>query len=1410
MAGYETAVVRLRRGMDEQAAGLGVLVGPNQVVTCAHVVNTALGREQRNQAPPGEQDVVLVDFPRLDEGAVRVAHVVAWLPPPKAGDGGGDVAGLVLTENAPGGAAAARFLAAVPEPGTSLRVFGYPGRPPRANGVHVDVTVKGEVGHRLLQVESRGDQSVKAQPGFSGSPVWDHVTGEVAGLLQVAPFADEPERDAYLLGPLAIAQAWGEPFDYLLVPENPYRGLESFTAKDASLFFGRDKDIGELASRVRRQPVTVVVGPSGVGKSSLVQAGLIPALQRDQRWSTVVIRPGQDLWMRLAAGLLRAEHGSDTQITRERCQREATRLQHDGLGPLARFLRSQDRPLLLVIDQFEELLAGDMSADQALLDVLLPPAGAAADAGRVVLTLRTDFLQVLQRVPGSHPRLNDRLYLLSPLTGGELRQAVEQPAAARGVGFEPGLLDLILQEATDTTLPVLQFALTRLWETQRGKTLTFARYHEMGGVRGALDRFAQDRASQLADASVEMVDRVLLRLVRTPAGNPELATRHRVVESHIPAAEWQVLQRLAGAWLVRLGTDPATGGSYAELAHEALITAWQRLASLVSQNAEFLNWLAWVQQRAADGDPLPDDRIAEARQWLTTRPGEIPAPVSRFVQGSETAAEARVRDLSEARDRAETAQQQAETAQRRAEALRIAADAELALHTAHPPLTIALALSTESVLTMLTPQGGLALRHALRIHPPTQARLDHGGAVRAVEFSPDGTRVATGSGDGSARVFDAVTGAELARLDHGGAVRAVVFSPDGTRVATGSGDGSARVFHAVTGAELARLDHGGPVASVAFSPDGTRVATGSGDASARVFHAATGAELARLDHGGPVASVAFRPDGTRVVTGSRDGSARVFHAVTGAELARLDHGGAVYAVAFSPDATRVATGSGDGSARVFDAVTGAELARLDHGGAVASVAFSPDGTRVATGSGDGSARVLDAATGAELGRLDHDGAVIAVAFSPDGTRVATGSGDESARVFHAATGAELARLDHDGHVYAVVFSPDGTRVATGSGDDAARVFAAVTGAELARLDHDGTVRAVVFSPEGTRVATGSGGGSARVFHAVTGAELARLDHDGDVHAVVFSPEGTRVATGSHDRSARVFHSVTGAELARLDHSGAVYAVAFSPDGTRVATGSHDGSARVFHATTGAELARLDHGGAVRAVAFSPDAIRVATGSGDRSARVFHAATGAELARLDHSGPVVSVAFSPDGTRVATGSHDGSARVLDAATGAELARLDHSGAVYAVAFSPDGTRVATGSGDGSARVLAAATGAELARLDHDGDVHAVAFSPDGTRVATGSYDDSARVFHAATGAELARLDHSGPVVSVAFSPDGTRVATGSRDRSARVFEAEVGPLIQRALHVMTRPLTTAELRRYSLPPDCRHVKLWNDR
>jgi hypothetical protein len=300
----EAAVVRLMGwAPDRPTAGLGVLVGGREVVTCAHVVNTALGLGQRAQARP--EAMVQVEFPLLPGAPVRTARVVSWAPPPLVGAAGGDVAGLLLNEDAPTGAAPARFAAAA-APGARLRVFGYPGSPPRAAGAWVDMDVKGQVSGQLVQVESRPGQSITAQPGYSGSAMWHEDAGVVVGLLHASASADEPWRDAYLLPAGMVGEAWEEQFDYLLVPVTPYRGLEPFTAEHAGLYFGRQADIKALTERVAAQPVVVVVGTSGVGKSSLAQAGLISRLKAGQPWADALVRPGPDPWHRLAAGLLRA------------------------------------------------------------------------------------------------------------------------------------------------------------------------------------------------------------------------------------------------------------------------------------------------------------------------------------------------------------------------------------------------------------------------------------------------------------------------------------------------------------------------------------------------------------------------------------------------------------------------------------------------------------------------------------------------------------------------------------------------------------------------------------------------------------------------------------------------------------------------------------------------------------------------------------------------------------------------------------------------------------------------------------------------------------------------------------------------------------------------------------------------
>ena len=312
----------------------------------------------------------------------------------------------------------------------------------------------------------------------------------------------------------------------------------------------------------------------------------------------------------------------------------------------------------------------------------------------------------------------------------------------------------------------------------------------------------------------------------------------------------------------------------------------------------------------------------------------------------------------------------------------------------------------------------------------------HSAPVTAVTFSPDGTRVLTGSWDRTARLWDAATGKAVATL-------------------TGSGDNMRQPWDAATEkfVEFA-TGHADSFEAVAFSPDGTRLLTGSWDNIARLWDAATGKEVATLaGHTDQVTTVAFSRDGTRILTGSNDHTARLWDAATGKAVATFaGHSDLVQAVAFLPGGARVLTFPEYDTARLWDAATGKALATFaGHTDAVGAVAFSPDGTRVLTGSMDGTARLWNAATGKAVAALaGHTDSVTAVAFSPDGTRVLTGSNDHTARLWNAATGKALAALT--GHVDAVgvvAFSPDGRRVLTGSSDNTARLWDAATGTAIA-------------------------------------------------------------------------------------------------------------------------------------------------------------------------------------------------------------------------------------------------------------------------------------------------------------------------------------------------------------------------
>ncbi|EMD36360.1 hypothetical protein CERSUDRAFT_155994 [Gelatoporia subvermispora B] len=633
---------------------------------------------------------------------------------------------------------------------------------------------------------------------------------------------------------------------------------------------------------------------------------------------------------------------------------------------------------------------------------------------------------------------------------------------------------------------------------------------------------------------------------------------------------------------------------------------------------------------------------------------------------------------------------------------------------------------------------------------------------------------------------------------HAGDVFSVAFSPDGTRVVSGSRDKSVRIWDARTGDLL--MDplegHRNTVNSVAFSPDGAVVVSGSLDKTIRLWNARTGEQIMDplVSHSDGVLCVAFSPDGAQIISGSKDHTLRLWDAKTGHPLLHAfeGHTGDVNTVMFSPDGRQVVSGSDDATIRLWDVTTGEEVMEplSGHTDWVRSVAFSLDGTQIVSGSADATIRLWDARTGAPIidPLVGHTDLVLSVAFSPDGARIVSGSADKTVRLWDAATGRPAMQPfeGHGDYVWSVGFSPDGSTVISGSGDNTIRLWSADI-MDANQSPHVALSHAAL--PDGTL----SQGSQVQVLvdneDSAPGTNMkprsappeSHQGHRSIVRCVAFTPDGTQIVSGSEDKTVSLWNAQTGAPV--LDplqgHSELVTCLAVSPDGSCIASGSADKTIHLWNARTGRQVPDplRGHGSWVQSLVFSPDGTRVISGSSDDTIRIWDTRTGRPVMDplAGHSDTVWSVAISPDGTQIVAGSADATLRLWNATTGDRLMEplKGHSREVNSVAFSPDGARIVSGSSDRTIRLWDAWTGDAVMEpfRGHTNSVLSVSFSPDGEVIASGSQDATVRLWNAATGVPVMKPleGHSDAVWSVAFSPDGTRLVSGSSDNTIRVWD-----------------------------------------
>jgi WD40 repeat protein/serine/threonine protein kinase len=1132
---------------------------------------------------------------------------------------------------------------------------------------------------------------------------------------------------------------------------NPFAGLAAFQEADADRFFGRDRDIDHIVTELRSRPLVAVVGPSGAGKSSLVRAGVIPALRRaGEGWDAFVVRPGREPLAALAAmlGALAQRQGSSS----ESGQLDGTSggvlvdsAESAALGPLASSLiarlrvepgylgarlraraTSKLRRVLVFVDQLEELYTQGAPADDraAFLACLGAMADDAASPLRVLVSMRSDFLDRLTEDRRLGAEVTRGLVLLPPMDRDGMREALLRPVLASEHRFEPPeLVDRMVDAlaATPGALPLLQFTATRLWERRdrERRLLTEASYDELGGVAGALATHADAVLAGMSPAQQALARAVLERLV-TPERTRALVS---VAELRAPHRDSdlvdEVVQHLAAMRLVVIERSAEGAERTVELVHESLIDRWPTFVRWLDENQDDASMLArlrgaardWERGGRAAGLLWTGEAADEVRIWQQRYRGELAPAEKRYLDAVLAAAE-RTRYVRRrlfggillaavmvAVAMAWLAWQQTRARREAAQEAAWARDATrmAAMRALSSDPTTQLALLREIEDTSGPPPGAAQeAKRLLHAGVAPTVLTGHEGIIISAAFSPDGRRIVSTSRDRTARVWNADGSGEPLVLRHDDMVMSAGFSPDVRYLVTGSWDRTVRVWKADgSDAPLVLRGHDDAVTSAEFSPDGQRIVSASLDRTVRVWNAdGSGEPLVLRGHDDAVTSARFSPDGQRIVSASRDRTVRVWNADgSGEPLALRGHDELVMSAAFSPDGQRIVSASWDTTVRVWNADgSGEPLVLRGHDGVVMSAGFSPDGQRIVSGSSDKTVRVWNAdGSGEPLVQRGHDDAVMTAAFSPSGRHILSASFDKTLRVWDRDGSNEpLVLRGHDGAVMSAGFSPDGRHIVSASSDKTVRVRSADgSGEPLVLRGHGDVVWSAAFSPDGRRLVTGSWDRTVRVWNADgSGEPLVLRGHDDVVWSAAFSPDGQRIVSASRDRTVRVWNADgSGEPLVLRGHEDMVWSAVFSPDGRRIVSGSSDTTVRVWRADgNGEPLVLRGHGDTVRGAAFSPDGQRIVSASADTTVRVWRADGSGEPLVLRGPDDVPGAEFSPDGRYIVATSRDKTIRIWRAdGTGEPVVLAGHDLWVNKARFSPDGRRIVSASDDGTVRV-----------------------------------------------------------------------------------------------------------------------------
>ncbi|WP_029633541.1 nSTAND1 domain-containing NTPase [[Scytonema hofmanni] UTEX B 1581] len=1182
----------------------------------------------------------------------------------------------------------------------------------------------------------------------------------------------------------------------------PYMGLSAFSENDAQYFYGRESLTQQLIHQLRDRSFLAVVGASGSGKSSVVQAGVIPQLRlgkqipSSEQWLIRTLRPGANPIEVLAQRLGGERRGQGGQggwggqggqggqggLLEDKEEISISSLSspsslsplspssppsppphlflegvlHQGVESFVYWLRNRPEPMIvLVIDQFEELFTLASPTDrERFLELVLGAAEYAKDRFKLIITLRADFITSCLEVPRLAEVLQESSVLVPPrLSLDDYRQVIVSPAQQVGLKLEPELVEVLLRELNHSVgdLPLLEFVLEQLWQHRSTGKLTLQAYQEeLGGIKGALERSSQALYESLDSQAKECAKWIFLSLTQLGEGTED--TRRRIHKSELIVKKY-----------------PA---ALVERTLQALTAAKLIVMNLEEEEEDGGRGGQGDKETRGQGDKETRGQ-GDKGTILSPHP---PLPPSPCLPHS---------------------------------------------HLPLPPVTVEVAheilIRHWSTLRWWLEENRSRLRSQRQIEQAAQLWLQTG---QQSDFLLQGVRLAEAediyikyTDELTADVQQFIEGCleerkrqqfqEKRRLRQ--AQRAVVaLSFLGIAASSFAGlayfqtrTAQLREIEALNSSSQANFLSNQPlealIASVKAGKQLKQIIGASKDVQFQTIsslgHALSNTQqLNRLEgHGKAVISVKFSPDGQTIASASDDETVKLWRR-DGKLLRTLEgHEEAIKDVSFSPDGKMIATGSFDGKVKLWRTIDGGLIKTINaHDAEIYSVSWSADGQMIGSGSADKTVKIWRVSDGQFIRTLSgHNDDVNSISFSLDSQIIASGSADKTIKIWRVSDGTLLKTLTgHTAAVNSVAFSPEG-KIASGSADKTIKIWR-ITDATLPKTieAHSDQVTSVSFSPDGQTLASASKDKTINLWNPKDGTLLQTfLGHTIEVNGVSFSPDAQTLASAGADQTVILWRRDNSLIKTLTGHNSWVNSVSFSPQGNLLASVSDDKSIKLWHIpnmTLRSSLEGLDkspdgHNGGVYGVSFSPDGQTMATSGGDRWVILWRTSDGYMIKPLEgHNHEVNNVSFSPKGDILASASADATIKLWRVKDGKLIRTLTgHKGEVFRVRFSPKGGILASAGRDNTVKIWRVSDG-QLVRIfkGHTKAVSGVSFNPKGDVLASASSDKTIKLWRVSDGKLLKTLrGHTEEVWGVTFSPDGSMIASASNDNTVKLWSKD---------------------------------------